>query len=213
MRETVLLLMMIACGPAAKNEPVPPTGDTEYSFRMWVSDYKADIPAAGLVEISKIVERSLNINPAVASKIVGNLHELQYIKESDNLDSDITGAHKRLGVCFFGGGRSVGINVLNRSGFETFNKDYFGDQATEQTLNASQSFVWLHELGHCLGDLSHSSAEGILVMQPYVGYTQVSEFITDEQFFLDELIEAIGKGSAGLWYEDVDTNEEENFFE
>jgi hypothetical protein len=64
--------------------------------------------------------------------------------------------------------------------------------------------VWLHELGHCLGNLGHATPEGVLIMQPYVGYTLVSKYMTDQSLYLDELIDAIGNESAGLLQEEVD---------
>lgn len=135
MKAVALSLLITACGPAAKEPDLPNMQDAEYAFSAWVSDHRASTPEFGLYEITKLFERASDKDPKIATKIVNNLYELEYIKESSNLD--LIGDRKRLGVCFFGGDRSFGVDVLDKAGFEAFNRDYFGDEATEETLNAS----------------------------------------------------------------------------
>lgn len=212
MKSFVFVLLTYACGTTnhSPNQYDPYDSPKEF-FQYWEQEHTDIAPPQALRVINKLFHRSMEKNINAAKIIAINLNKLEYIYEMEKTIERKNG-DKVLGLCHSINGEPLYLEVLSREGFEPFNKEYFESKATEQTLDNLEEMVWLHEFGHCAGGLEHASADNPLIMSAYVGPKNVTKYMNNKMFYIDQLIMTIGKSKPELFL-DIDSDYNINEFD
>lgn len=207
---TFLLILLVGCGNLPEDrryglEASEYAGNADESvdvrLNRWIESKKGKYPERALMEIERLLESASLDGEEKLEQIYSKLINNVSIREVSAIEG------KNIGQCTIlphwkGDTPKNEIIILNRQARQKTNEYILGKMASDETLEALTSYVYLHEMGHCFLSLAHVYEEGApIIMNTLVGKGGLLNFMEDPEPHIEALARYEGE-RFGLHFHD-----------